>query len=54
VAISAFTDWTALALSEDHSCGLRATGALYCWGRNVDGQLGTGGAWKMTPTAVPF
>jgi alpha-tubulin suppressor-like RCC1 family protein len=25
-----------------HSCALRTTGAIWCWGSNEDGQLGTG------------
>ncbi len=30
-----------------HSCALRTTGAVSCWGQNLDGQLGTGD----TPTS---
>ena len=31
-----------------HSCVLRPTGAVLCWGRNSDGQIGNG---TVTPTA---
>lgn len=35
-------DATALALGDEHSCALRRTGAVACWGRNQRGQLGAG------------
>lgn len=31
-----------LALGFDHTCALRATGEIYCWGRNYAGQVGSG------------
>ncbi len=31
-----------LATSHDTTCGITAAGAIYCWGRGVDGQLGDG------------
>ena len=37
-------DWVEVAANGEFSCGLRATGALYCWGRNDVGQLGLGRA----------
>lgn len=33
-----------------HACGLRASGSVYCWGRNVTGALGNGG---NEPSLVP-
>ena len=41
-----------LALSGDSSCGLAADGAAWCWGSNVEGQLGDGtrtGRWEPMP-----
>lgn len=32
-------DLQALAVGDKHACGLRTTGAVYCWGDNADGQL---------------
>ena len=34
-----------------HGCGIRPPGALWCWGRNVEGQLGVGDyATHFVPT----
>jgi alpha-tubulin suppressor-like RCC1 family protein len=35
---------TALALGEVHSCALTASGNVYCWGWNIDDELGNGAA----------
>src|SRR5439155_15131308 len=35
-----------------HTCGLTSVGAVYCWGDNGDGQLGTGSATNSA-TPVP-
>ena len=32
--------FTALSAGVDHTCGLIASGEMYCWGRNRTGQLG--------------
>ena len=33
---------SALAAGDDHTCALLESGAIKCWGRNVEGQLGVG------------
>lgn len=43
----------ALALGEEHSCALLASGQVRCWGRNDAGQLGDGGtAGRTTPAPI--
>jgi alpha-tubulin suppressor-like RCC1 family protein len=46
--VGADADWTFIATDTFHSCGLRGEGALWCWGRNAEGQLGVG-----SPDVVP-
>jgi alpha-tubulin suppressor-like RCC1 family protein len=33
--------WRGASLDTFHACGVASDGALYCWGRNLEGQLGT-------------
>jgi alpha-tubulin suppressor-like RCC1 family protein len=35
-------DWLAVSGGQGHTCGLRAPGILWCWGRNTDSELGLG------------
>jgi alpha-tubulin suppressor-like RCC1 family protein len=45
---------TAVATGGYHSCALTTDGAVYCWGRNLDGQagVGPGGFFQVVPAAV--
>lgn len=42
--------WSAVAVGEYHSCGIQEDGSLWCWGRNLNGQLGDG---TTTDKAAP-
>jgi alpha-tubulin suppressor-like RCC1 family protein len=42
VQVGTNSDWTFVATGQGHGCGIRAAGALFCWGRNTDGELGQG------------
>jgi alpha-tubulin suppressor-like RCC1 family protein len=48
--VSGLTDAIDIAVGDLHTCALRASGAVSCWGRNVSGQLGDG---RTIDRAVP-
>ncbi|MDX2052302.1 MAG: hypothetical protein SFV15_07935 [Polyangiaceae bacterium] len=35
--------WVGVATGQGHTCAIGRTGALWCWGRNTEGELGSGG-----------
>jgi alpha-tubulin suppressor-like RCC1 family protein len=46
-------DWDRVTLGEAYSCATKTDGALWCWGRGAEGQLGYGDtSEKTTPQAV--
>ncbi len=42
VQVGTDRDWTFVSTGQGHTCGIRAPGLLYCWGRNTEGELGVG------------
>ena len=46
------SDWLSISAGEDHTCGIRRPGTLYCWGDNTNGELGNGSFGGST--AVPM
>lgn len=48
------TDWTSVSAGGAHACARRATGRIYCWGKDGSGRLGDGGANtnRNAPTPV--
>jgi len=52
------SDWLAVSAGDGHTCGIRgsgASGALYCWGNNDDGQVGNGStsqAYQFGPDEI--
>jgi len=41
-----------IATGYSHACALTTPGGVKCWGNNDYGQVGDGGTWKTTPSAV--
>ena len=49
------TTYRTISAGWSHACGIRTTGALYCWGAGDSGQLGTGSLENSTiPVRVEF
>ncbi|MFM7718251.1 MAG: InlB B-repeat-containing protein [Actinomycetota bacterium] len=51
--VNAATDWLQVATGALHTCAVKTTYALWCWGSNASGQLGDGTlTGRPVPTAV--
>lgn len=42
VQVGSETEWSRVSGGDGHSCAIRQSGELYCWGRNLSGELGLG------------
>lgn len=54
VAVAGGIAFAALAIGDSHNCGLSTAGLAYCWGRNTNGQLGSGAtnSYNTAPVSV--
>ena len=34
------TDWARISPGAEHTCAVRTDRSLWCWGRNLEGELG--------------
>jgi alpha-tubulin suppressor-like RCC1 family protein len=51
-AVAAIPDAIDVAVGDDFTCALRASGQVWCWGGNVYGELGSG-TTSATPNPTP-
>ena len=49
---SGSSDWRQVSVGYEHTCGIRTSGRLYCWGNDSDGRLGDGGPNTSQPRPV--
>ena len=53
VEVTGITDATQITAGSSHTCALRQTGTITCWGSNRAGQLGNGQSGKDADSSVP-
>jgi alpha-tubulin suppressor-like RCC1 family protein len=47
-------DWDSIDAGDFFTCARKKDSSLWCWGYNVEGQLGIGTGWRATMEAVPL
>ena len=54
VAVSGSQSFNSIVAGQYHTCGVTPSNTTYCWGYNIDGQLGDGSTdpFRTTPVAV--
>ena len=54
--VAAGTTWSQVSAGASHTCAVDAAGALWCWGKNHDGEVGVGDPatmdWVSSPVQV--
>ena len=53
VRIAGDIQFARISAGNTHTCALRPSGVMYCWGNNNSGQLGTGTLQELVPAPVP-
>ena len=46
------SDAVMVSAGSAHSCAVRESGAVECWGAGWSGRLGNGNAWSTTPQDI--
>jgi alpha-tubulin suppressor-like RCC1 family protein len=44
--------WVQISAGTGHTCGIKQSGAAFCWGENTDGQLGAPTTTSCSPNAL--
>jgi alpha-tubulin suppressor-like RCC1 family protein len=53
IVVQSFASWAAVAIGNRHACALTLDGAVYCWGRGFDGELGNGASEvRLEPDSI--
>lgn len=52
VQVGTGVSWESIGGGLSHTCAIDRSGALYCWGGNSGGQLGTVSGWSSIPVRV--
>jgi alpha-tubulin suppressor-like RCC1 family protein len=53
VTVTGVDDVASLAVGHSFACAVRGDGTVWCWGMNLDGQLGARLPDRSVPVAVP-
>lgn len=48
--VAATADWASVSVGGMHTCAIRTSGRLYCWGQSDHGALGDAGGYNFSPT----